>query len=61
MKPTAIPRRQVANFVMTKALRFSASSGREAWPFWEMQLARRTGMVIVPEANRVTKIRWGPD
>ena len=33
----------------------------EAWPSWEMLLARRTGNGTMPAAYSVTKIRCGPD
>ncbi|HUX56126.1 MAG TPA: hypothetical protein VMV77_04080, partial [Bacteroidales bacterium] len=39
----------------------SASMGNMPWPSCDIELASKILNGIVPEAKRVTNIRWGPD
>lgn len=48
-------------FAFTKLRLLSASSGREACPSCEIELANSTEKGTVPVANRVTNSMWGPD
>ena len=48
-------------FAFTKLLLLSASSGNEACPSCEMELANSTENGTVPVANKVTNSKCGPD
>ena len=48
-------------FAFKKLRLLSASSGSEAWPSCEMELASNTENGTVPVANKVTNSRCGPD
>ena len=49
-KPQTRATKQLSNFAFRKADLLSARSGMEAWPSWEMLLARRTGNGTMPAA-----------
>ena len=59
--PTAAAMTVFISLTVSQLRLFSAISGRQACPSWEMQLASRTGNGRIPAANIDTKTRCGPD
>ena len=59
--PTAAAMTVFISLTVSQLRLFSAISGRQACPSWEMQLASSTGNGRIPAANIDTKTRCGPD
>ena len=61
MNPAASATTQLMIFAQRKLFLLSASSGNDACPSCEIELARRTGNGTIPVAYRVTNTMCGPD